>query len=116
MITFKQQPVMIAVRDVVYANDNAVHAIANAMVMQMAEANVDMVIDMPEEYNTKQEIEVAFCSLNEQAVDMVKDYMADLTERVIAQLRSTKTVAKVRCMSYNANDELDDFNVELTVE
>lgn len=117
MILYHNTVDTVKTNDVLFSNDNAVRKLAIMMMVNAAEANTDMVMDMPNEYTSKQEIEAAFLHLNEQAIDMLEDHIADLRLNLESFLRNIKYRARVTRIDYSkANGEMSDVHVELDVE
>lgn len=117
MILYHNAVETVKTNEVLYSNDNAIRKLAIMMMVNAAEANTDMVLDMPNEYTSKQEIEAAFLHLNEQAVDTLEDYIHDLRLNLEKFLRNAKFRARVTRIDYSkANGEMSDIHVELDVE
>ena len=115
MIVF-QDCETVSTNDVLYSQDNGIRKLATMMLVNMAESNTDMVCDMPEEYETKAEVELAFQNLNEQALDMLDDVISELREKLEKFLREAKVSARVRRLDYDQNGQLSDITVDLRVE
>jgi len=101
---------------VLYSNPEAIRKLAIRLMANAAEANTDMVCDMPEEYESKQEIENAFQALNEQALDMLEDHIADLRLSLDKFLQGAKVTARVRRLDYNKEGKLADITLDIDVE
>lgn len=101
---------------VIYASDSTVSIIANAAMMSMAEANIDMILDLGKEYNTKADIESVFIRLHEQAQDFVDEAMAELREKLMRRLRNMQYTAQVRRMDYDDKGELEDIHIHLDIK
>jgi hypothetical protein len=100
---------------VLYSQPESIRRLAIMMMVNAAEANIDMVSDMPEEYESKQEIENAFQALNEQALDMFEDHIADLRRSLESFLQSAKVTAKVRRLDYDKDGKLSDITLDIDV-
>lgn len=107
----------IKTNEILYAGREAVRKLAIMMMVNAAESNHDMVLDMPEEYTSKQEIEAAFLHINEQALDMLDDYIDSLRGALKAELEKIKFRARVTRVDYSKTDgEMSGIHVELNVE
>ena len=115
MVNFEKGVETVSTNDVLYSHPNAVRALAIMMMVNAAESNTDMICDMPEEYKNKDDVEVVFSSLNEQALDMFDEHFEDLRNRVERFLRSAKVVARVRRLDYNPEGLLSDIAIDLDV-
>ena len=102
---------IIEANDVVYYNDHVVKAIAQAAMVSMAEANVDMVCDQGNEYPTKADIERAFQGLHDQAHDVIDDMFDELKARVLEELAVKRYTARVTGLRYDNNGDLADVDV-----
>jgi hypothetical protein len=101
---------------VLYSLPDAVRQLAIVMLVNMAEANTEMAMDTPEEYNTKAEFENVLQDLPLQALDMIPDLIHDLEQSLRKQLNEMKYTAKVVRMDYKEDGELADVTVKLNVE
>jgi Zn-dependent M32 family carboxypeptidase len=102
---------------VLFYNDDTIKALAQAAMINMAEANIEMICDLPEEYQTKADVERVFDGLNEQAADMIRDVMDDFRDRLLAELATKKYTACVKAMRFcDVDGGLDDVDVKLTFE
>jgi hypothetical protein len=98
---------------VLFYGENAIKALAQAAMVNMAEANVEMLTDCPNEYPTKADVERVFQGLNEQATDFLNDVFEDFKERLLKELATKKYTARVSAMRYNDLGELDDIDVKV---
>lgn len=98
-----------------YSNDT-VKALAQAAMVNMAEANAEMLCDCPEDYATRTDAERVFQGLHEQAVDMIEDMFDDLKQRLLEELATKKYTARVRAMHYDETGALSDVDVQLDFE
>ena len=115
MVNFDKGVETVNTNDVLYSRNDAIRALAVMMMVNAAESNTDMICDMPEEYVNKDDVEVVFSSLNEQALDMFDDHFEDLRNRVERFLRNAKVTARVRRLDYNVEGRLWDITVDLDV-
>jgi hypothetical protein len=100
-----------------FYSDDTIKALAQAAMVNMAEANVEMVCDLPKEYESKTDVERVFQGLHEQAADMIRDHFDDLRDRLLAELATKKYTARVKAMKFcDVDGELDDVDVKLTFE
>ena len=116
MIVFQDGLETVTASGVLYSRPDAVRKLAIMIMINAAEANTDMICDMSEEYETKDNIEAVFKSLNEQALDMLEDHIADLQKSLESFLKNTKFKAQVRRLDYNKEGKLADIVVDLDVE
>lgn len=117
MILYHNAVETVKTNDVLFYSAEAVRKLGIMLMVNAAEANADMVMDMPEEYTSKPEIEAAFLHLNEQAIDMLEDHIADLRRSLESFLRNAKFRARVTRIDYSkANGGMSDVHVELDVE
>ena len=102
---------------VLYYTDDTIKALAQAAMISMAEANVDMLVDCAQYYKTKADVEAAFQGLHDQATDLIRDCLDDLRDRLIAELTDKKYTARVKAMKFcDVDGELDDIDLQLTFE
>jgi Zn-dependent M32 family carboxypeptidase len=107
---------LISAQKVVYYNDDVIRAIAQAAMVSMAEADIDMLMDCPDEYPTKADVERVFQGLNEQATDLINDVFDDLKQRLLSELAEKRYTAQVRALHYDEHGNYDDIDVKLTFE
>ena len=106
----------VKVQTVIYASDTTVNIIASHAMLSMAEANVDMILDMGLEYNTKADIEAVFTQLHEQARDLIEEAVAELRERLLDRLKEMSYTVQARRLDYDANGELEDIGIYLDIK
>ena len=116
MIVFENGLETVKTNGVLYSQPEAIRKLAIMIMVNMAEGNIDMICDMQDEYQTKEDIEAVFAPLNEQALDMLEDHMADLQRNLESFLQNAKVTAKVRRLDYGKEGNLADVFVELDVE
>ena len=117
MIAYPRNVDTVKTNEVLYSHNEAIRNLGIMLMVNAAESNADMVLDMPEEYTSKPEIEAAFLHLNEQALDMMEDHIADLRRSLEKFLLNAKFRARVTRIDYSkANGEMSDVHVELDVE
>ena len=102
--------------NVLYAQEQAVRALAQACMVSLAEADVDMLLDCPNEYPTKADMERVFTGLHDQAADFINDTFEDLKERILAELAKARYTARVKALHYNDEGAVDDIDLQLTFE
>ena len=115
MINYEATADFVKTTGVLYSQPESIRRLAIMMMVNAAEANTDMVYDCLEEYESKQEIENAFQALNEVALDMLEDHIADLRRSLESFLRSAKVTAKVRRLDYDKEGKLSDIMLDLDV-
>ena len=101
---------------VLYYNEDAIKALAQAAMVSLAEADVDMLCDCPNEYPTKADVERVFQGLHEQATDFVNDMFDDLKERLLKELATKKYTARVRAIHYDQQGVMHDIDVQVDFE
>lgn len=116
MINYEATADFVKTTGVLYSQPESIRRLAIMMMVNAAEANTDMVYDCLEEYESKQEIENAFQALNEQALDMLEDHIADLRRSLESFLRSAKVTAKVRRLDYTKEGKLEEITLDIDVE
>lgn len=102
--------------NLLYAQDKAIKALAQAAMVSLAEADVDMLLDCPNEYPTKADMERVFTGLHDQATDFVNDVFEDLKERLLKELAQARYTARVKAVHYNDEGTVDDIDLQLTFE
>lgn len=103
--------------DVLFYSAEAVRKLGIMLMVNAAEANTDMVMDMPEEYTSKPEMDAVYLHLNEQAIDMLEDHIADLRRSLESFLRNVKFQARVTRIDYDdVTGDMKDITVKLNVE
>jgi hypothetical protein len=115
MINYEVIADMVKTNGVLYSQPESIRRLAIMMMVNAAEANTDMIYDFPEEYKTKDEVESVFQALNEQALDMLEDHIADLRLSLEKFLRSAKVTAQVRRLDYNKEGKLTDITLDIDV-
>ena len=117
MIVYNNAANTVKTNSVLYGNPDAVRQLAVMMMVNAAESNMDMVMDMPQEYGSKPEIEAVFQNLNELALEVLDDHIDTLRGALKAELERIKCRARVSRLDYSTlNGELIDIHVELNVE
>lgn len=106
----------VKVQTVIYASDSTVNIIANAAMLSMAEATVDMILDLGQEYRSKADIESVFVRLHEQAQDLIDEAMSELREKVMRRLGEMQYNVQVRRMEYDEKGELDDIRISVDIK
>ena len=102
--------------NVLYAQEQAVRALAQAAMVSLAEGDVDMILDCSPEYPTKADMERVLTGLHDQAADFINDTFDDLKERILAELARTRYTARVKAIRYDDEGAVDDIDVQLTFE
>ncbi len=102
--------------NVLYAQDQAVRALAQACMISLAEADVDMLLDCPQEYPTKADMERVFTGLHDQAADFINDTFDDLKERVLAELAKTRYTARIKALHYDQQGAVEDISLQVDFE
>ena len=98
--------------NVLYAQGNTIKALAQAAMVSMAEADVEMVLDMSNEYPTKADIERVFQGLHDQATDLINDMIEDLRDRLLTELAQKRYTARVTALTYDDEGQLDDIGLK----
>jgi Zn-dependent M32 family carboxypeptidase len=97
--------------NVIYSNNAAVKGIVQAAMISMAEGNIEMLLDLPEDYKTKEDVERVFQGLHEQATDLIEDMIENLKRNLLAELQVKCYTARVKALHYDNNGELEDVTV-----
>jgi vacuolar-type H+-ATPase catalytic subunit A/Vma1 len=116
MIIFQNGVETIKTRDALYSSDEAIRKMATMLIVDMAEANTDMICDMQDEYKSKADIERVFQNLNEQTIDVFEDHFDYLKIKMLQYLRTANVTARVRRLEYDVDGRLSDVTVEVAVE
>lgn len=117
MIAYEKAVDTVRTNEILYQSPEAVRKIAVMLMVNAAECNADMVMDLPEEYPSKEEIEAVFLRLNEQALEMLDDHIDSLRGALKAQLEKIKFRARVTRLDYHRETgKLDDIHVNISVE
>ena len=103
--------------EVIYANPKAVQKLAAQMIVDTIESNIDMIMDMSEDYPTKRDIEKVLNSAKDQCIDMFDDYMDTLRESLKTRLANTNFNVRILRIDYSKTDgDYEDIHVEVDVE
>jgi hypothetical protein len=102
--------------NVLYAQDQAVKALAQACMISLAEADVDMLLDCPNEYPTKADMERVFQGLHEQAADFINDTFDDLKERILKELAQARYTARIKALHYDQQGVVEDIGLQVDFE
>lgn len=117
MILYHNAVETVKTNAVLYSNNEAVRKLAIMMMVNAAEANTDMVMDCPDQYTSKEEIEAVYLHLNELALETLEDHIHDLRLNLEKFLQTVKFRARVTRLEYAKVDgKLNDVTVELEVE
>lgn len=106
----------LTVRKILFTSDDLIEALAEEAIVNMAEANIDMVLDSSEQYDTKEKIEAAFnCNfLNQIAYDMVNNEMDDFKSAVLEKIKEKQYQVNVTTMHFNGDEgEMSDVDVRI---
>lgn len=106
----------VKVSDIITAKKTAVRKLSIMLMQNMAEMNIDMIRDNPEEYPTKAIMEKAFNWVHQQSADTLDDIMSDLREAIEKELKELKYQARIRQLNYDPAGKLSDCHVEFVVE
>jgi hypothetical protein len=99
-------------RSMIYPTITSTKAIAQAAMVSMAEADIDMLMDCPADYPTKESMERVFQGLHDQARDLIEDTFDELRERVLAELTANYT-ARITALHYNPHGEVRDIDLKI---
>ncbi len=102
--------------NVLYAQDQAIKALAQAAMISLAEADVEMLLDCPDEYPTKADMERVFQGLHEQATDFINDTFEDLKERILKELAEKRYTARVKALHYDEKGVVEDISLQVDFE
>ena len=101
---------------VIYTSDATVKALAQAAMVSLAEADIDMIVDCSKEYPTKADIENVFQGLHDQATDLINDVFDDIKARVLRELAEKSYTARVSGLHYDDTGALSDITVSVAFE
>ena len=96
-----------------FATQEAVQSLVAAAMVSMAEGNLEMACDCPEDYADKASIDGLMGNLNRQAFELLSDTIEDLKYAVLEAAMKTPYTVKVRSMAFDDAGQLDDALVEL---
>ena len=116
MIVFEDNVETVKVNGVLYSQPDTVRKLAVMMMVNAAEGNTDMVLDMQHEYPSKADVEAAFKDLNELALDCLEDHISDLRLALKQFLENAKVTARVRRLEYDTDGNLADIVVDVDVK
>ena len=106
----------VSATNVLYSRQDVIKALAQAAILNMAEADVDMLCDCPAEYPTKGDCERVFQGLHEQATDLVNDMFDELKEKLLEELAQKRYTARVTGLHYDKEGNMDDITVQVDFE
>ena len=116
MIVFDKGVETVKTEALLYSHKEVVRSFAIMLMANAAESNLDMLLDCPEEYPTKKDIDSVFNQINVVALDMFPDYINDLKYNIEEFLKTAKFKAHVSRLHYDKEGNLSDVDVELVVE
>jgi Zn-dependent M32 family carboxypeptidase len=116
MIVFDKGVESIKTEGLLYSHKDVVRSFAIMLMANAAESNLDMLMDCPEDYTNKKDIDNVFNQINLVALDMFPDYIDDLKYRIEEFLKTAKFKAHVSRLHYDKEGKLSDVDVELIVE
>ena len=100
---------------VLFSQPDAVRKLAIMMMVNAAEGSIDMITDYPENYETKEDMEIVLGNVREMALECLEDHIADLRRSLESFLRSAKVDVKVRRLDYTKAGELSDISIDIDV-
>jgi hypothetical protein len=110
-------PGLIRPETVLYSRKETVNAIALMAIVNMINSSMDMMIDCPNDYNSKEDIDRVLAGAGEQAIEFVHDAIDELKAAVIERLRTGKLTVRIKAMKFAEEDgELDDLDVIVKFE
>lgn len=107
---------IVSTRQVLFADKHAVRKLALALLVNQAGANVERILDMGGDYETRADVEQVFATLKEQTLETLDDFINDLRLSLAESLKDANVVAMVRRMDYDRSGNLSDVTVDLHVE
>ena len=117
MILYHNTVDTVKTNDVLCSTNETVRKLAIMLMVNAAEANTDMIMDMPSDYASKPEMEAVFLHINEQAIEMMDDHIDELRHKLDKFLQNVKFRARVTRIDYKKDTgDLKDIHVELDVE
>ena len=113
MINYSGVSQSLTANQVLYSNEAVVKAIAQTAMVSMAEADVEMLCDCPQEYPTKADLERVFQGIHDQATDLITDMFDELKAKVLAELAEKRYSARVTGLHYDDDGALNDITVSI---
>ena len=113
MINYSGVSQTLTANKVLYSNEEVVKAIAQAAMVNMAEGNVEMLCDCPQDYPTKADLERVFQGIHDQATDLITDMFDELKAKVLAELAEKRYNARVTGLHYDDDGALSDITVSI---
>lgn len=87
---------------VLYANPAAIDSLVREIIVNMAEASIDMVCDGgPSEYPNKASIEDCLSGCADMGVDFVEDVINELRDKLLARLRTAQVKPIVKAIHFD---------------
>lgn len=103
----------VRVDHILYAYDNAIESIANELIEQVAEMQWQMLLDMPEEYETVEHCRQVFEDLPELALELVDEHIDNLRDSIKQRLNAMKTKSTIKALYYNDDGFLKDVDLHI---
>lgn len=116
MIVYDDSAKTVDTIGVLFSRPDAIRKMAIVMLAHAAEFNTHMICDLPEEYETKEDMEVSLKGINESALGMLEDHIRDLRRALEDALQEIKFTARVRRLDYDEQGRLNDLTVDISVE
>ena len=113
MINYSGVSQSLTANKVLYSDEAVIKAIAQAAMVSMAEADVEMLCDCPQEYPTKADLERVFQGIHDQATDLITDMFDELKAKVLAELAEKRYTARVTGLHYDDDGALNDITVSI---
>ena len=117
-VIYKSGNETVKTSDVIYANGMTMKKMAAQMIVDTIDGNIEMIMDIPEDYSTKQDIERVISSAKVQCLEMFDDYMDTLRDKLKSAIEATNFTARVVRIDYGKDPgmEFEDIHVEVRVE
>lgn len=101
--------------ELIYVDRKAVKAIVRAALISTTEAHVDFLIDFPDSYKTRDDIQGTLTSVKAQTADFLKDVLDDLRKSVLFELENAQYGGAVTSMKFDLAGGLSDVEIDMTV-
>lgn len=112
-ITVRGSLEFIKPEQLLYSNPTAVESMVTAIVINMAEASIDMICDAGDsEYPTKKSIEDCLEGVPEMGIDFVRDAIRELEDKLIARLQTVRVKPSVTAIKFSERG-YEDVEVDI---
>ena len=106
-------PEKVRASSLLLTSPDSIQAFVAAAMVSMAEGNLEMACDYPNDYSDKTAIDKLMGDLNRQAFVLLNDMLDDFKYAVLEAAMKTPYSVKVRSVVFDDAGQLDDALVEL---